>query len=217
MIQTAFGCGFFLLLPLPSLHFELGMKALDEGHNNLAIACYTACILENPKDTQAFYYRGAAYLFKYDNDRAINDFSKAISLDPESPSAFAFFNRAIAHYSKRDYKNAIKDCSEGVRLAPTNADAFHFFALLLATCPNDDLRDTKRAVQLATTACDLSGWNDPRHLNVLAVTYAQCEDYREAVKWQKKAIEVGLTDKDEQQQAIKTLKEYEKAERSGNH
>ena len=73
--------------------------------------------------------------------------------------------------------------------------AYNNLAWVLATCPKDNLRQGKRAVELAERACKLADWKDVASLGSLAAAYAECGEYKEAQKWQKKAIELIGTDR----------------------
>jgi hypothetical protein len=70
------------------------------------------------------------------------------------------------------------------------------------------LRDGKKAVEHATKACELTGWNEATSLDNLAAAYAECRDFTMAVMWQKKALELGFPDK-EKVKARQRLKLYE--------
>ena len=62
---------------------------------------------------------------------------------------------------------------------------------MLATCPDEKLRDGPKAVTSATRACELTQWKEARPLAALAAAYAECADFSGAVRWQQKAIELG--------------------------
>lgn len=42
----------------------------------------------------------------------------------------------------------------------------------------------------ATRSCELTSWTDPDALDTLAAAYAESGDYRSAVEWQTRAIEL---------------------------
>ena len=59
------------------------------------------------------------------------------------------------------------------------------------------------------TVSELSNWKDANIIQTLAAIYAESGDYKEAVKWQKRAIELGFADKEESKKASRRLKLYE--------
>jgi len=70
----------------------------------------------------AFYNRGYAYGAKGDHDRAIQDYDRALEINPAYPEAF--YNRAGAYFTKGDYSRAIQDYDQVIKLEPNNASAF---------------------------------------------------------------------------------------------
>jgi len=168
-----------------------------------AIDDFTEAIRLDPKSANAFWGRGKAYASKHDDDKAIDDFTKAIRLDPKNASTF--YERGVGNASKHDDDKAIDDFTKAIRLDPKYPNAYGYLAWLLATCPKEKLRDGKRAVKLATKACELTESKVAVHLATLAAAYAECGDFKEAVKWQKKAIELDI----DNEHAQKRLKLYE--------
>lgn len=60
--------------------------------------------------------RGITYLSMGDTNHALNDFNKAIELQPESD--FGYFNRSAAYSSKREFDLALKDLNKLIELRP---------------------------------------------------------------------------------------------------
>jgi hypothetical protein len=71
---------------------------------------------------------------------------------------------------------------------PDNVGILNLYAWLLATSPDDTLRDGRRAIQFATRACESTGFGDPSCLDTLAAAYAETGDYVEAAKRAQQAI-----------------------------
>ena len=77
-----------------------------------------------------------------------------------------------------------------LRIAPNSARALRERAWILATCPNAKIRDGEQAVLSASKACELTGWNEPHTLAILAAACSEAADFEGAVKWQQKALDL---------------------------
>ena len=70
-----------------------------------------------------YFYRGNAYNYKKEYDRAIADFNQAFQLNPKY--AELFNNRGIAYNEKKEYDRAIADFNQFLQLNPKFAEAFN--------------------------------------------------------------------------------------------
>jgi tetratricopeptide (TPR) repeat protein len=94
----------------------------------LAVAFYNRGIAYQRKDQyERANGRGTAHKRASWNDRAIQDYDRAIRLKPDY--AQAFVNRGIAYYDKGQYDRAIQDYDQAIRLKPDLAEAFNNRAL----------------------------------------------------------------------------------------
>ena len=170
-----------------------------------AIADFDKAIALQPKDPLAYNNRGDVWLDKKDYDKAIADFDKAIKLDPKHAVAFA--NRGIAWHGKKQYEHAVADFETALSIDPSSQTAHNALAWLLATCPDDKIRDSDRALEAAERACELCDWNDPFCLGSLAAAQADKGDFEEAARRQTKAIAL-LTDPENTISFARRLAQY---------
>jgi hypothetical protein len=71
------------------------------------------------------------------------------------------------------------------------------------------MRDGERAVEYATRACELSGWNEPSYLQGLAAAYAESGRFGEAVKVQKAILDSPAFPFEQLREARQRLQLYE--------
>ena len=178
-------------------HFRLfrGQAWSRRGMHAEAMADFDELIRMTPSDARAYFARGNERLKDAIADRnapvpdkAIADFSRAIELDPKYAAAYSV--RADAWRLKHDYARLAQDLQSVVSLDAGDLRAHEALARLLATCKDARIRDGKRALELATRACELSTWTRPDSLDALAAAYAETGDFPNAIKWETQAIEL---------------------------
>ena len=86
-----------------------------------AVNDYTDAVQLNPKHKNIKHVYGSRawiWFVKGELTKAIDDFSKAISIDPGLDEAY--YGRATVWFKKEDYQSALADAKEAVKLSPTN-------------------------------------------------------------------------------------------------
>ena len=152
-----------------------------------AIADHTQAIGIEP--TAAGYNnRGYAHAQLGDFEKAIADYNAALKLDPRD--MVPLWNRIAVRREQHKYDRVVKDLSLVLRREPNNTHALEQRALLLSASPDAELRDGKKAVADATRLCELARWTNANALNVLAAAYAETANFKKAVEWQTKALEM---------------------------
>jgi tetratricopeptide (TPR) repeat protein len=172
-----------------------------------AINDYNEAIRLDPKNPLAYENRGITWNNKKEYDKAIKDMNEAIRLAPENGSPIC--NRGVVWRDKKEFAKAFADFEKAVRLEPKTDWILDNYAWLLATCSEDKVRDGKKALEVAKEVCELTDWQKPGILLTLAAACAETGEFKEAVKWQKKALDTGELSKDKEAEARKRLKLYE--------
>ena len=141
--------------------------------------------------------------------------------------------RGNARLSTGEHKEAIEDYEESLELSyelrdlleeldidleldgenSTLVGVLNNYAWVLATSPEDELRDGDKAVELATEAAELTKFKEAYILSTLASGYAESGDFDTALEWIEKAIKVNsektkeLMKQDDQEEAVKINEE----------
>ena len=120
-------------------------------------------------------------------DLAMGDLTKAIALQPKDANLYA--RRGWMHEQNNDDADAIADYDASLALAPHPGEGiYNSMAWILATSSNPQLRNGKRAIELATRSCDLSAWSNGYEIDTLAAAYAEAGDFAHAIENETKAI-----------------------------
>ena len=103
-------------------------------------------------------------------------------------------------------KEAIFHFKQAIAIKPDYAGAYNNLAWIYATSPNVTLLNGEEAVSLATKACELTKFHNVSILNTLAAAYAEAGNFKKAIEYQTRAIE--LSQKEAKPAFLKRLERY---------
>jgi tetratricopeptide (TPR) repeat protein len=156
-----------------------GMAYRQMGLFNEALTDLNEALRLDPGLRMAYVTRAHVFVRKGDRKRAIEDFTRALRI---GPSPYVHNERAACHYRLGNYADAIADHAAAVKLDPKDEASCNGLAWILATCPLAHLRDGRRAVELATRACEETAFADSGYVDTLAVACAEAGDYAAAIR-----------------------------------
>ncbi|MCE9556032.1 MAG: tetratricopeptide repeat protein [Planctomycetes bacterium] len=183
-------------------HILAGSEKLPD-----AIAELEKALQKAPNDVELVADLAMLYSADKKPKRAIELYDKVLSGETTKLPQF-YRGRGDAQLSIGNQKEAIDDYEQALKKMPTDSGILNNLAWVLATSPNDKLRNGKRAVELATLACKETEFKAPHILSTLAAAYAETGDFKAAIEWSEKAVQAGAGDTEVNEQLAKELASY---------
>lgn len=168
--------------------YRRGLARTARKEHEQAAADFTEAIRVAPELADPYLQRARAYTQLGQLDRAITDYTELIRLN--SASALAYNLRARLHGRLGNYSLAVADHLRASELDAGNAFTHSDLAWLWATCPDDAVRDGRRAVEAGRKACEMTDWKRAECLDALAAAHAESGRFDEAIQWAERALEL---------------------------
>ena len=161
-----------------------GFARLFTGEFKAAVRDFNQALAINPRYVDAYSNRCLAWTHQGDYDQAVADCSEALHLNPRS--AKALYNRGYARDRQGNPGGAMRDYIQALKVNPAYIEVFNNMAWIMATSPDERLRDGRRAVAYAEKA--VSRTTDINFLDTLAAAYAEAGRFDEAVAIENRII-----------------------------
>ena len=122
-------------------------------------------------------------------EKAVAYFEKAKQIEPKNGDSYGWL--ASTFQKSKEYVKAELNYQEAIKLSPNNFEFRLNYARLLATCPDNQIRNGTKALELAKQLIDknLDPNLEPNILATIAYSYAEVGQFNEAVQMMQKSID----------------------------
>jgi tetratricopeptide (TPR) repeat protein len=175
-----------------AFHYNLGTALLQTGQIEPAADALEKALELDPKHVDATNNLAFIRYQQGRRDEALVHYRHVVEINPRAAEARR--NLGYALLGSGQVEEALRNYEKSVELEPDNPRGLSSFAWVLATCPDDAVRNGARAVELALRANQLSGGKQPIILRTLAATQAEAGQFEEALKTTDLALDLALND-----------------------
>ena len=140
----------------------------------------------NPKDLLTTLQLGMLYNTMKQYDKSLAAYDDVLSQRPDDVAALRGRGDTLLNVGRRG--DAIAAYEKAIALKPHNAGILNNYAWVLATAPEDKLRDGHKALAMAIDACKQTDYKEDYILSTLAAAYAEIGDFKSARKYAAQAV-----------------------------
>ena len=165
--------------------------AVDQGEFQQAILDFKRLLADDSENPALLLQLAGVLLADERPRRAIEVYTQIIDGDDEDLRWMALRGRADARLAISEHAQAIDDYQQALKYEPEDDGILNNLAWVMATTPEDSLRDPQRAKELAQKACELTDYKAAHILSTLAACFADAGEFEKAIEWSAKAVELG--------------------------
>ena len=169
-----------------ALHNDYGLVLLESGRADEAQAEFARAMELDGKSAEVHANLGRALVAQGRIEEALPQLRKALELEPNSAAAHAILGDAL--YRRGELVAALSEWRESIRLVSDYVPALRQAAWVLATSPDDAMRNGNEAVALALRAVQASDGKDAGALDALAAAYAETGQFEAAILTARRAL-----------------------------
>jgi len=167
-------------------HLNLGVALKEQGRLEEAVQHYRRAIALNPNLPAAHNHLGTVLGSQGHLAEAVSHFREALQADPNDGETHNNLGLALRMVGERDA--ALKHFRAALAQRPDWPEPMNEVAWILATHPDDKVRNPDEAVRLAERAAELTGHREPLILDTLAAACAAAGDFLRAVETAQAAV-----------------------------
>lgn len=188
---------------------RIAALVLSMGDNDSAVNDMIELVKLKPDDADLITQLGVLYAVTKKPMKSIETFTEALTKKPDDAKILS--HRADRYLGIGKHAEAISDYEAIMKLNVADklllSQVLNNYAWVLATSPEEKVRDGKLSVDLGKQACDITKYKAPHILSTLAAGYAEIGDWENAVKFSTQAIEIGK-DHEQKEHLEKELASY---------
>jgi len=169
---------------------SVGISLASAGKPQQAIPYFQKATQMHAEYPEAYYNLGLALNDTGRVDEAIDSWLSAVRLQPELAEAQE--SLGVAFYSQRKYSDAAAHLRSAAELQPDRVFVLNLRAVILATCPDDSVRNGADAIRLAERAKTLTKGQNVSVLDTLSAAYAEAGRFPDAVYTEQQAIGIAV-------------------------
>jgi tetratricopeptide (TPR) repeat protein len=166
-------------------HFNLAVLLAKRADVEAALDHFRQAVQLDPHYLTAHLGLADLAIQTGDLAAAAAHYGRVVEIEPRHRAARLGQAEALTRAGR--YHEACQRLMQARDVLPEDVDLTHALARLLATCPDDALRDGPRALELALSA--FQSRNSPRHAETVAMAYAELGDFAQAVHWQEQIVQ----------------------------
>ncbi len=160
---------------------------IEERNSDKATQDIKEAMRIEPLEASHYNLRSCCWIVERKYEKAIADLSESIRLQPYHSKPYGL--KGDAHQLLEQYQEAIEDYKACASLDREDAHPVLGIAMIYAACPDAEIRDGKKALEYALRAFSMANVEQESTLSVLAAAYAETGDWKNAIRFQKEAIE----------------------------
>jgi superkiller protein 3 len=169
---------------LAQAHRNLGTLLAAAGDLEGAVEHQRRALERNPRDIAAHFNLANALRRLRRNDEALASFERVIELEPANTTAH--LGVALCLVRQGRFRSAADELETATAAFPEDRALADATARLLAACPDDAVRDGRRAVSIARSL--VRAERSLSHIETLAMAHAESGAFARAVELQRSAV-----------------------------
>ena len=164
---------------IATAHNNAGILLAMKGEFDQAGEHFAKAVQIDPDYGKAQMNLGRVHLTQGKLDPAVVHLKRAVTLQPTNVVAMSLLGDALK--GQQNFTEAASWYRKALTESPNDPGAMNSLAWLLATCPEERVRDGREAVKLAQEACKATDNKVPQFLDTLAAAYAEAGRFGDAV------------------------------------